>query len=243
MSPFLIEDPNCEDNPFKVHEDRDDIHFVLYHGTSSIFCDDIERIGFCFDNFKREYGESVCAIVDACREIYFLPNGFATAGLITVNEKTVWFTPQFGLARGYASNVGSECIDGAIRAAHGFLAFVRDSNRVGQQADHWRNVLKDRHDARTQQVLDNLQDSHLIEKLTNQVEKAQVFLKEKIERAFPVVYAVLADFSAHDKTTLAELRHRQRNGDGIKDQRGSDFNIKEFVGRADYPNGITPGVF
>lgn len=57
------------------------------------------------------------------------------------------------------------------------------------------------------------------------------------------VYAVLADFSAHDETTLAELRRRQRNGDGIEDQRGSDLNLKEIVGRADFPNGITPEPF
>ena len=240
MSLFLIEDPYCEDNPFKVHEARDDVHFVLYHGTSSIFCDDIERIGFCFDNFKREFGEPVCAIVDACKQIHYLPNGFAPASLITVNDKTVWFTPQFSLARRYASNLGSECIDGAIRAANDFLAFVRDSNRVGQRIDHWSNVLKDGHHAETQRVLDNLQDTQLIEKLSQQVEMAQVFLKGKNERAFPVVYAVLADFSALDKTTLSELRRRQRNGIGIQDQRGSDINIKGIVGRVDFPKGITP---
>ena len=97
MFTFLIEDPNREDNPFKALEERDDTLFVVYHGTSSMFRDGIERIGFCFDNFKREYGEAVCAIVDACNKLCFRPNGFATASLITANDKTVWFTPHFDL--------------------------------------------------------------------------------------------------------------------------------------------------
>jgi hypothetical protein len=244
MSPILIEDPNCEDNPFKTHEERDDTLFVLYHGTSSMFCDDIERIGFCYDNFKRKYGFAVCAVVDACNTLYFRPSGFATASLIAVNDKTVWFTPHFGLARSYASNTGSECIDGALRTAHEFLAFVRDSNRVKRQVEHWENVLKDRHHAETQQVLDNLRDRQLVEELADKVDKAQSFLKDKTSRGFPVVYAVLAGFSTLIKTTLAELRRRQReDGTGIADHANSDVILKEIVGRADFPNGITPGPF
>ena len=243
MFTFLIEDPNCEDNPFTAHEVRDDSLLVLYHGTSSTFCDAIERIGFCFDNFKQEYGEAVHAVLGACKKLYFLPDGFATASLINVNDKTVWFTPNFGLARGYASNVGSECIDGALRAGNGFLGFVRDTNRMKRQADHWENVLKNGHDAETQQVLDNLQDRQLIEQLTQKVEKAQRLLTSKTEGGFPVVYAVLGDFSAFGMTRLAELRRRQREGIGNADYRSSDVIVKEIVGRANFPNGITPEPF
>jgi len=244
MSPFLIEDPNSEDNPFKTHEERDDTLLILYHGTSSMFSDDIERIGFCFDNFKRVYGEAVCTVVDACKTIHFLPHGFATANLIAVNDKTLWFTPHFGLARRYASNVGSECIDGALRAAQEFLAFVRDSNRVKCQVDQWENVLKDRHHAETQQVLDHLRDSQLIETLTIKVEKAHGFLKDKTRKGFPVVYAVIGDFSTRlDKAFLVEFRRRQLKGSGIPDVPSSDVIVKEIVGRADFRNGITPGPF
>jgi hypothetical protein len=54
------------------------------------------------------------------------------------------------------------------------------------------------------------------------------------------VYAVLGDFSALDNTILAKLRRRQRNGTG-KDHRSSDVIVKEIIGRADFPNGITTG--
>ena len=101
----------------------------------------------------------------------------------------------------------------------------------------------DGHHAETQQVLDNLRNSQLIEELTNKVEKAQVFLKSKAERSVPVVYAVFVDFSTLNVTTLAELRRRQRDGTGIRDQRSSDLMVNEILGRADFPNGITPSPF
>lgn len=243
MLRLFVGDPSNEHNPFLSHEERNDASIILYHGTSSVFSHDIEQVGFCFDSFKRECGDAVCAIVDACKTLNYLPGGFSTASLITVNNKTVWFTPHYGLARRYASNAGSECIDGALRAAQGFLAFVRDANMVKLQVGHWESVLKGLHHAETQQVLDNLRDCQLVENLANEVEKAQMFLLDKTRDGSPVVYAVLGDFSTLSKRTLVEFRRRQREGEGIPDQRSSEVMVKEIVGRADFPNGITTGPY
>ena len=53
---------------------------------------------------------------------------------------------------------------------------------------------------------------------------------------------MLVDFSTLDKAILAEFRRRQLDGIG-SDHRSADVMLKEIVGRADFPNGITPGPF
>src|SRR6516225_231406 len=117
MRKFVISDPTDRENPF---EELSSANRLIYHGTHSMFCQSIEEKGFRFDSFIATYGEYVRVIVDACNKLGIGPDGLACATGF-VNKGYVYFSRFFRSARSYARNVGCERIDGALRAASGFL--------------------------------------------------------------------------------------------------------------------------
>jgi hypothetical protein len=232
---FTITDPHDRENPLVKLSIVDPL---MYHGTHSMFCPLIEQQGFCFDGFDASYGAQIRAIVAACDELYFKPDGYAAAKGFS-DKKFVYFSGSFRSARSYAINVGSERIDGALRAGNGFMAFARNKESVERQAAHWENVLKQHGpDFLTERVLSNLRNTDLVRKLMEQVETAHTALTLATKQGHPVVYAVRADrkwvqrFDAVD----SEDSHREPFG-GIS---LSKVPTDRIVARIDFPNGISP---
>jgi hypothetical protein len=234
MHTFVISDPVDRKNPF---EELSRTTLLMFHGTHSMFCPLVEQQGFRFDGFEAAYGQYVRGIVAACTELYVGPNGLAEAKGFSSKRK-VYFSASFTSARGYALNIGCERIDGALRAAAWFLAFVRDSHRVQLQAAHWEQILK-QHGSHleTEQVLANLRNSDLLCKLTEQVEKAHSVLHLATSQGFPVVYAVCADrkWIGGDDPAAAGC-HREPFG-GIS---FPEVSADQLAARVDFPNGIAP---
>jgi hypothetical protein len=236
MQTFIITDPNNLENPVMELQGNDSL---IYHGTHSIACPLIEQKGFCFDSFKEIHGTDIQTIVEACETLYLHPDGYAAAKGFS-DHHWVFFSASFKLARSYAANKGGERIDGAIRAAKGFLAFARDQNRVELQAAHWGKVL-DEHGYHfdTAQVLANLQNSDLVRELTAKVENAYNVLSFATGQALPVVYAVRSD---QKWVTVDEIQdvydnYKLESMGGITLQ---SVPADRIVARVDYPNGISP---
>jgi hypothetical protein len=235
MHKFVISDPSDRANPF---EEFSSANPLIYHGTHSTFCQSIEEKGFRFDSFIATYGQYLRVIVDACNKLYIGPDGLACATGF-VNKGYIYFSRFFRLARIYARNAGCERIDGALRAARGFLGFVQDEQRVQLQAIHWEQVLRQhgRPHPPTEQVLANLRNSDLISKLTEQVVAAQSALLVATKQGYPVVYAVLADRKWIDGVGSPTLAGLQEPFGGI---RLTAVSPDQIVGRADFTNGIAP---
>lgn len=235
MQTLTINDPRDRENPIV---ELSTVDSLMYHGTHSMFCPLIEQQGFCFDGFKATYGAEIRAIVAACDELYFKPDGYAAAHGFS-DKNWVYFSASFRSARGYALNVGCERIDGALRAANLFLAFARDKHRVELQATYWEGVLKQHgpHLA-TEQVLANLRNTDLVRKLAEQVETAHSVLNLATRQGHPVVYAVGADRKwvyGFDAVKVEDC-HKEPFG-GI---RLTAVSADRIVARIEYPNGISP---
>lgn len=234
MRTFVITDPEDTNNPLSRHPDAD---YLIYHGTRSIFSQLIERQGLCYDGFDTAYGAELRAVVAACDELYFKPDGYAAAKGFS-DRNWVYFSASFRSARGYALNAGGERIDGALRAA-AFLDFARDEGRVELQAAHWARVLAQHgpHLA-TERVLANLRNVDLVRKLAEQVENARSALDRAARQGHPVVYAVRADrkWIYEDGEDAAEDHQLEPFG-GI---RLSAVPADRIVGGIEYPNGISP---
>jgi hypothetical protein len=233
MKTFLMSDPDDQTNPFEglAHGTM-----LIYHGTNSMFCTPIEQKGLLFDAFDAAFGRNVEEIIAACDKLYVGPDGLASARGFS-SKRQVYLSAMFASARGYARNIGGERIDGALRAAHGFLSFVRDSHRVQLQAAHWERVLmQNGPHLETEQVLANLRNADLLGKLADQVEKAHSELHAAISQGFPVVYAVRSDrkwIGPHEAASAG--CHREPFG-GV---RADEVLPVDLLARVDYPNGIS----
>jgi hypothetical protein len=235
MQMFRITDPDDRENPVTEVSSADSL---IYHGTHSTFSPLIEKQGFCFDGFKAAYGAEIRSIVDACDELYFKPDGYATAKGFS-DKNCVYFSASFLSARAYALNVGGERLDGALRAAYAFLAFARDKHLVERQAAHWVAVLKQHGPhAATERVLFNLRSTDLVRKLAEQVENAHSVLNLAIRDGYPVVYVV------HDQRRWISGTDAVAAGDCHEEPFGgihlTAVSSERIVARIEYPNGISP---
>ena len=239
MQVFRITDPDDRENPVAEVSSSDSL---IYHGTHSMFSPLIEQQGFCFDSFKSTYGTEIQSIVAACDDLYFKPDGYASAKGFS-DKNCVYFSATFLSARAYARNIGGERFDGALRAADAFLAFAWDKKRIEQYAADWTAILKQhgRPHAATERVLFNLQSTDLVRKLAEQVQNANSVLNLGIREGYPVVYAV------RDERTWSQRWVSGTNavatGDGHDEPFGgiplTVVSSDRIVARIEYPNGIS----
>src|SRR5437773_1118937 len=117
MQTFSVVDPHDPDNPINAPGTAGSL---MCHGAHSLFSQAIESEGFCCNSFRAAYGAPLAAVVSACDDLHFKPDGYAAAKGFS-DRGFVYFTGTFRSARGYAINTGGERIDGALRAAKGFL--------------------------------------------------------------------------------------------------------------------------
>jgi len=229
MQTATVLDPDDRTNPIAELSARE---ALLYHGTHSGFRNSIEKHGFSFEFFDRDFGEPIRVIVEACDTLYWKQNGYAAAKSFS-DQRLVYFTLVFKRARDYASNLGSERIDGAIKAGEAFCKFARDPAQNKAHADYWRTALEQHgpHDL-TEAVVANLSNRELVDRLGDQVENAVLTLKAAMQTGHPVVYAVQFDPAAGEFTREASAGVRLRL-----------VGPERIVARIDYPNGVTPDVF
>lgn len=265
MDRVIIEDEENYSHPL-LHEERENTA-ILYHGTSSVFADIIEKKGFLLNQEKPFDINDVQKILEIyqslgygyhCNPIEFKP------GILTYNtpywslanfvlKGNKWkgfrsqvlkewsFCPNYWLAGNYASKKGGETISLIYRAVNQLLKLLNDDSRI---LIHKHNIKKRTNQANLNnneypdKIIERLEDKKL---LLEQIEILQSILTKPLKNQANFSYKTIVE--NHKPVIFCvkveESKEKNKLFDGKYVDKFSEKNIspENIVARIDFSKG------
>ena len=239
----VIDILNSNDITYPLDKNIFDDRFIVYHGTSSIYSNQIESKGWIINDYPYDMTDmkEICQI---CNSISFKGSRAQTEMIKGycmgdhVSNKPIYFTQDYWIARNYAINPGGESINALLSLIAEFGEMMNSKALIGKHLIYLNKQLNDaiyRNDIdinKFKQKIMNFKDLLSNKELENKLYEIRDKYEKMVQLSSPVVYVVRIS---------PDMFSNWRNIGTINllDLRSSvDISPSRIIAKFNYPNGV-----
>lgn len=242
MQVYNILEPNNFTYPLlkEIYNDKN----IVYHGTSSVFCNKIEKYGW--KSYGYPYSIEDLKTIDSCfNDILYTSVGREVIRpyILEENKRLPSFTQNYWTARNYARNRGGETIHYIIQAIDEFVEFINDEKKI---YEHNKELRKKglRYNLLLDKAFMNLANKTFLEDWAQKISEIKKKYENLIRDHFPVVYAIRInpkDFPQWSEPTYFDGKEDQTYNVlmEMNELRPKvPINYDAIIAKINFPNGV-----
>lgn len=234
---------NANDITYPLDKNTFDDRFIVYHGTSNIYSNQIESNGWIINDYPYEM-EDMEVAYQICNSIGFKGSGAQTEKIKGycigdhISHKPAYFTQDYWIARNYSFISGGESIRALLSLITEFSEMINNKTLIDKHVIYLNKQLNDailRNDIAVneyRQKISNFEGSLIKEDIKNKLYEIRDKYEKMVQPSNPVVYAVKISPDMFSNWRYIEIFRELNLMSSV------DISPSRIIAKINFPNGV-----